>query len=54
MEYNREIEVEIKVSNLNYKYILNIKLLMKISQEIDHCQDIKNRFRNQIFYPHLI
>ncbi len=50
----KEQEVEIKVFNLNCKFILNIKVLIKIGQEIDHCKDIKNRTLKLTFYLLLI
>lgn len=58
MEDNKTLtkgqEVEIKVFSLIYKYLLNIKVAIKIGQGIDHYKDIKNLFLMQTFYLLLI
>lgn len=51
---SKEQEVEIKVFNLNCKYLPNNKVLIKLDQEIDHCKIIKNRSLKLTFYLHLI
>lgn len=58
MEDNKTLtkgqEVEIKVFSLIYKYLLNIKVVIKIGQGIDHYKDIKNLFLMLTFYLLLI